>query len=417
MDAIFDAASRLLNQWGLAAAPWIVRAVMLAAACLLAFVTYRIARWVALRGIHSVAEKTKTHWDDVLVENRVFQRLTHMVPALILHLAAPAIFPEGEWAGLAQRLTLAYMAFAGALAGSAFLNSLNQIYESSFADAQERPIRSYVQVAGIFLWILASILAIGALTDRSPWALLGGLGAMTAVLMLVFKDSILGLVASIQLTANDMVRIGDWIEMPKFGADGNVEEILLTTVKVRNWDMTITTVPSYRLISDAFKNWRGMSESGVRRIRRSILFDLRSVRFVDEDLLARFRKIEMLGEYLDAKLEEVRRWNEDSGVDESSPVNGRRLTNIGTFRAYLEAYLRSMPYAEPNMTLMVHQLPPTEKGMPLQLYVFSKEQRWAFWEAIQADIFDHVLAVAPEFDLRVVQIPTGADFRALGRAE
>ncbi len=400
-----------LAAWGLA--PWISRLVLLAGALLLAFVAYGLIRRLGVRAIHSLAGRTRTQWDDVLVERGVFHRLSHLVPALVLHLAAPVIFPEEGPREMLQRAMLAYMLLAGVFAASALLSALNRIYEGSSAAAAERPIRSYVQVVKISVWILSLILIVAVLTGRSPWALLGGLGAMTAVLMLVFKDSILGLVASIQLTGNDMVRVGDWIEMPQYGADGNVTEILLATVKVRNWDMTITTIPTYRLISDAFKNWRGMSESGVRRMRRYVVLDMNSVRFVDDDMLERFRKIQLLEGYLDETLEKVRQWNEEQGVDASSVVNGRRLTNLGTFRAYLEAYLRSLPYADPSQTLMVHQKPPTEKGLPLQIYLFSKEQRWAYWEALQADIFDHILAIVPEFGLRVVQMPTGADLRSL----
>lgn len=406
--------TRLLSELGWKnVAPWIGSLAVVVLAAILAFGIYQLARRLILRGIHRVADKTAAKWDDVLVGHRVFQRLTHLLPALVLYLAMPLAVAEGEILDLARQVTIAYMVLAGVLALSAVLSALNQIYETGFRGAGERPIRSYVQVLNIVLWVFAGILVVAVFTGRSPWGLLGGLGAMTAVLMLTFKDSILGLVASIQLTANDMVRIGDWIEMPQFGADGNVEEILLTTVKVRNWDKTITTIPSYRLISDAFKNWRGMSSSGVRRIRRSLLFDMTSVRFVDDEMLARLRRIRFLEEYLDRKLDEVRRWNVENGVDESSKVNGRRLTNFGTFRAYLEAYLKSLPFVDRSETLMVHQLSPTEKGLPLQIYVFSKEQRWAYWEALQADIFDHILAVAGEFDLRIVQIPTGADVRAL----
>ncbi len=394
-------------------APWIVRTVLVSVMILLAVVAYQVARRLVVRGLRNLADKTRTKWDDVLVERQFFQRLSHLVPALVIHLTAPAVFPEPALYPLVQRFTLAYMVLAGAFALSSLLSALNQIYETSFEGAGERPIRSYVQVVSIFFWVLAGILIAAALTDHSPLALLGGLGAMTAVLMLVFKDSILGLVASIQLTANGMVRIGDWIEMPQYGADGNVIEILLTTVKVRNWDMTITTIPTYKLIGDAFKNWRGMSESGVRRVRRPILIDMSSIRFVDEEMLERFRQIQMLHDYLDTKLEEIRLWNEEQGIDTGSLVNGRRLTNVGTFRAYLEAYIKSLPYVDHSQTLMVHQRPPSEKGLTLQLYFFSKEQRWAYWEALQADIFDHVVAVAPEFGLRLVQMPTGADVRAV----
>lgn len=413
--SLLDLLTEAFTDWGLvSSAPWVSQLALLAAAVLLAVAAHQIARRLILRAVRSLAGRTRVRWDDILVERRVFQRLTHLVPALVLYSTAPIVFPQQEGLrALLLRATLAYMYLAGAFAASALLSALVRIYEGSFEAARERPIRSYVQVVTIFLWIFAAILVIAALTDRSPWAFLGGLGAMTAVLMLVFKDAILGLVASIQLAFNDMVRVGDWIEMPQYGADGDVIEILLTTVKVQNWDKTITTIPTYRLISDAFKNWRGMSESGGRRIKRSVLLDLQSIRFVDEEMLARFKKIQYIREYLERKLEETRRWNEEQKADLSTLVNGRHLTNIGTFRAYVEAYLRHHPMIRQDMTFLVRQLPPVDKGLPIEIYVFSREQRWVQYEGIQADIFDHILAVVPEFDLRVVQIPTGADLRAV----
>lgn len=413
--ALPEALAEAFTDWGLSSsAGWVSQLALVAAAALLALAAHQIARRLILRAVRSLAHRTRMRWDDVLVERRVFQRLTHLVPALVLYSAAPIVFAHQEGLrALLMRLTLAYMFLAGAFAASALLAALVRIYETSFEAARERPIRSYVQVVSIFLWMFVAILVIAALTERSPWGLLGGLGAMTAVLMLVFKDSILGLVASVQLAFNDMVRVGDWIEMPQFGADGAVIEILLTTVKVQNWDKTITTIPTYRLISDAFKNWRGMSESGGRRIKRSLLIDLHSIRFVDEEMLGRFKKIQHIREHLERKLEETRRFNEEQGADLSSLVNGRHLTNIGTFRAYVEAYLRNHPDIRQDMTFLVRQLPPVEKGLPLEIYVFSREQRWAYYEAIQADIFDHILAVVGEFDLRVAQLPTGADLRAV----
>ncbi len=410
-----EALTGILTNWGVGtSAAWISRLAIMSAAVLLAAVAYLIARKLILRAVRSVARKTRVQWDDTLVEHRVFDRVIHLVPALVLYNAAPMVFPQqGGLHGLLLRLILVYMYLAGGAAVSALLSALVRIYETSFKAARERPIRSYVQVVMIFLWIFVVILALSALTERSPWAFLGGLGAMTAVLMLVFKDSILGLVASIQLAFNGMVRVGDWIEMSQYGADGDVVEILLTTVKVQNWDKTITTIPTYRLISDAFKNWRGMSESGGRRIKRSVLLDLESIKFVDEEMLERFQRIQYIREYVERKLEETRRWNEEQGVDSGSLVNGRHLTNVGTFRAYVESYLRNHPMIRQDMTFLVRQLPPGEKGLPLQIYVFSREQRWVEYEGIQSDIFDHILAVVPEFDLRLFQIPTGTDLRAV----
>jgi miniconductance mechanosensitive channel len=415
---LLDLMTRLLHDWGLGAtAPWVSPLLLMAISLVLAVTAYYLTDWLTGHKLKALTDKTQADWDNVLVEHRVFQLLGHLAPGLVLHLAAPLVLPAGGLRDFFQRLILVCMVLAGSLALTALISALRQIYETTFTRAGERPIRSYVQVVKVFLWLLALVLVIALLLNRSPWGLVAGLGTMSVVLLMVFKDSILGLVASIKLTADDMVRIGDWIEMPQFGADGNVTEILLTTVKVRNWDMTITTIPSYHLVSDAFKNWRGMSESGVRRIRRPILINQQSIRFVDEEMLERFKKIQYIQEYLDSKLAEIQQWNTEQKVDESSLVNGRNLTNVGTFRAYAVAYLKHHPLIREDLTLMVHQLSATEKGLPLMVYAFCTEQRWAHIEGIKADIFDHLLAVVREFDLQVVQVPTGADVRAIARSQ
>lgn len=242
------------------------------------------------------------------------------------------------------------------------------------------------------------------------------LGGLTAVLLLVFKDMILGLVAGIQLSSNNMIARGDWIEMPNYGADGDVIDITLTTVMVQNWDKTITTIPTYALISDSFKNWKGMQESGGRRIKRAVNIDINSIRFVDDELLSKLRKVELLKDYLQDKLQEIDKYNQEHAVDTSLLINGRKITNIGTFRAYLIAYLRRHPLINKEMTFLVRQLRPTECGLPIEVYVFSNDKVWANYEAIQADIFDHIFAVVPEFGLRVFQNPTGSDFQFLKAA-
>ena len=275
------------------------------------------------------------------------------------------------------------------------------------------PIKTVVQVLKLILYSVAAIAVISLLIGQSPSLLLGGLGAMTAVLMLIFKDAILGLVAGIQLSANQMVAPGDWIEMPKYGADGDVLEVALTTVKVKNWDKTITTIPTYALITESFKNWRGMSESGGRRIKRAINIDMGSIRFCDEEMLERFSKVQYIAEYLERKRHEISNWNAERNVDASDPLNGRQLTNLGTFRAYVVAYLRNHPVIHQEMTFLVRHLAPTEHGLPIEIYVFSRDQVWSNYEGIQADIFDHILAIAPAFDLRVYQSPTGGDVRDL----
>jgi miniconductance mechanosensitive channel len=250
--------------------------------------------------------------------------------------------------------------------------------------------------------------------DRSPWGIVSGIGALTAVLLLIFRDSILGLVATVQLSGNDMVRVGDWIEMPSYNADGDVIDMSLHTVKVQNWDKTITTIPTHALISDSFRNWRGMQESGGRRIKRSIYIDMNTVRFVDEEMLQKYRKFDYLGEYVDRKLSEIEEYNRNHVRDLSEVVNGRRLTNLGTFRAYVESYLKRHSMISDEMTFLVRQLQPSDRGIPIEIYVFSRDIRWANYEQIQADIFDHLLAVIPEFGLRVYQAPSGNDVTRLG---
>jgi miniconductance mechanosensitive channel len=265
----------------------------------------------------------------------------------------------------------------------------------------------------IIVYGIAIILILSILLGRSPKYLFTGLGALAAVLILVFKDTILGFVASIQLTANNMVRIGDWISMPKHNADGTVTEITLNTVKVQNWDKTISTIPTYALVSDSFGNWRGMEESGGRRIKRHINLDMQSVKFCTPEMLEEFNKITCLKDYINDRQVEISKYNESNKIDNSVIVNGRRMTNLGTFRRYLEFYLRNHPMIHDNMTFLIRHLQPTEKGIPLEIYVFSKDQRWANYESIQADIFDHILAVIPHFHLRVFQNPSGEDFKAL----
>lgn len=389
--------------------------LVLLAVALVAGVAYLVARSLFRRVLLRWVQRTRTRWDDALAHHKLFDRLAQILPALVFYFGAALIFPlEGTAFALMQRLALGYMLVVGGLTVHAFLSAVVEIYDTSFAGARERPILSYVQVAKIVLWIFILVLLTAVLMDRSPWALLGGLGALTAVLLLVFRDSILGLVASIQLSGNDMVRVGDWIELPALGVDGEVQQISLATVKVRNWDKTVSTIPTYKLTTEALKNWRGMTESGTRRIKRSLLLDQASIRFLDDELLERLRRVQLLRPYLDQRLEEVRAWNREHGVEEGVLLNGRHLTNVGTFRAYVDAYLRQRPELDTQATFLVRQLAPTEHGLPLEIYVFSKEQRWAFYEAIQSDLFDHLLAAVPEFDLRLVQIPTGADVRAVG---
>ncbi|MDT8388993.1 MAG: mechanosensitive ion channel [Lentisphaeria bacterium] len=372
-----------------------------------------LLRRIVGRALKSLVGKTKTTWDDAVVRAGFLDRLTLFIPGVLVYRLLDVFFPP-----LSRALTLSRAAMHivlivfAVLALDSLLNAVTMIYSQS-KRAKEVPIKGFVQVAKIVIYFIAGILIFSAVIGKSPVFLFSGLGALTAVLMLIFKDAILGFVAGIQLTSNKMVSIGDWLEMPKYGADGDVIDIALTTVKVQNWDKTITTIPTYALISDSFKNWRGMSESGGRRIKRSVNIDVNTIKFCDDDMLKRYAKIQYISEYLEKKKTDIAAYNQKLKADTTCRVNGRRLTNVGTFRAYVTAYLKAHPMVNQDMTFLVRQLQPTEHGLPIEIYVFCKDQVWANYEAIQADIFDHILAVIPEFDLRVFQIPSGVDLQAL----
>ena len=308
--------------------------------------------------------------------------------------------------------TMIVLSIAMAIGGA--LDYANELY-SRRPESRSRPIKGYVQVVKIAIYFGAAILMIAVLIEQSPLLLLSGLGAMAAVLMLVFKDTILSLVASVQLSSNDMLRVGDWIEMPGMNADGDVVDIALHTVKIRNFDKTITTIPTHRLIADSFRNWRGMSESGGRRIKRSLVIDQNSVRFLGSEEVTGLKRFRLLDEYLARKEQEIAEWNRHELSSDCDQINARRITNIGTLRAYLIAYLQSHPRIKgADFTLMVRQLPPGPEGLPIEIYCFTDTVDWGEYEAIQADIFDHLLAILPEFGLRLFQQPSGLDFARLG---
>lgn len=366
-----------------------------------------LTKKIILRILAVFIKKSKTKWDDVLLEKKFFHRISHLMPAMVIYSSANAF---GDLTVVIQRLVLVYLSFLGYLIISSFLDSFDAIYKT-YKVSKEKPIKSYLQVINIFVAIMAIIIGIATLLNRSPWGLLSGIGAMTAILLLIFKDSILGLVAGVQLSANNMVHIGDWIEAPAYGADGDVIEISLNTVKVQNWDRTITTVPTYALVSGSFKNWKGMELNKGRRICRNILIDMSSIKFCTEEMIQKFEKIQYISDYVKRKKEEIANYNEGLDVDLSVMVNGRHLTNIGTFRAYINQYIKNHPNIKQDDLILIRQLQPTEHGLPIQVYAFSNDIRWLHYEGIQADIFDHLLAIIPEFDLRVFQNPSGNDFR------
>lgn len=372
-----------------------------------------IAKRLLVGAARTFARRTSFTWDDALVEHNVFARLAQVVPALIVFVGVPFIpdLPEGVTL-LMRNVAMAYMVLMLTLALTALLSATNSIYAKS-PISKERPLKGFVQLLQIIVWVFGGIMIIAALLDRSPLLLLSGFGAMTAILLLVFKDTILSLVASVQLTAQDMVRVGDWIEMPQFGADGDVIDVQLHTVTVQNWDKTVTTIPTHRLISDSFKNWRGMSQTGARRIKRSIYIDVSSIRFQTPDEVAHFTRFALLKDYIETKKQELSDYNEGLDREVDAEVNRRRLTNIGTFRAYAYNYLKNHPKIHEGMTLLVRQLSPGPEGLPLEIYCFTNTTQWAAYEDIQSDIFDHLLAVVPEFGLRLYQKPAGSDLENL----
>jgi miniconductance mechanosensitive channel len=376
-----------------------------------------VANFVAKRyivtGLTYVISKTKSKWGDAFLRQSALNRMAHLAPALVIYVLTPIALEGVDWLILLIRnALLIYMLVILMLIIDSVLNTVKEIY-LNLRSSRQIPIEGFIQALKIALYFLTAIFVISILVGKTPIYLLSGIGAMTAVLMLIFRDAILGFVAGIQLAANKMVSVGDWIEMSKYGADGDILEVSLTTVKVQNWDKTITTIPTYALISESFKNWRGMSDSGGRRIKRAVNIDMSSIRFCDEEMLERYTKIQYITEYIDEKKAELEEFNQAENIDNASLANGRRMTNVGTFRAYVVAYLRNHPMINMDMTFLVRQLPSTQYGLPIEIYVFSKDKVWANYEAIQSDIFDHILAVLPEFDLRIYQNPTGADFRTL----
>jgi miniconductance mechanosensitive channel len=365
------------------------------------------------RLIVRVVNKKGQQWHRALLANSLFTRLAFLVQGAIVHIQAGLWFEESSsLLKLIQTVSNQWILLFGLLAFFSLLNALESLVYQR-ASSKHLPLRGLIQTVKLIASILIGLLAISDLIGKSPLILLSGLGALSAVLLLVFKDPILGLVAGIQLSANEMLSVGDWLEMPKYGADGDVIDIALTTVKVRNWDKTITTIPTYALISDSFKNWRGMSESGGRRIKRDILIDTSSIKFLDDELLQHLKKTQLLGGYLKEKIKQVEDENASNPADMSTRINGRRLTNVGTFRKYLVSYIEAHPQIHKDMTLMVRQLDSSSEGLPIQIYAFTNTTKWLEYEDIQSDIFDHVFAVLPEFGLRAHESPTGHDVRSL----
>ncbi len=379
---------------------------------LLAFIADKLTKRILIGIISQVVKRSKNQYDDIFLKKKVFNRLAHIAPALVINGMVIFLIDAPDLVNVIKHLTEIYIILISALVLDSVVGAFHEIY-LKLPVSKGRNIKGIVQVVRIFIYIVAILIVISLFEGKSISGLLTGLGASAAVILLVFKDTILGLVASIQLSANNMVNVGDWISLPKYGADGDVIDIGLTTVKVQNWDKTISTIPTYALVSNSFANWRGMEESGGRRIKRSVNIDMQSVKFADDVLLKKFKKFSVLKGYIEEKNSEIVKYNKQLEVDDSLPVNGRRMTNLGIFRKYLELYLQNHPMIKQDMTFLVRHLQPSEKGLPIEIYVFSKDQAWANYESIQADIFDHILAIIPEFELRVFQNPTGEDWRSL----
>ena len=415
--------------------PWLRAVGGVLSLILLAWATNAVARRVFLRLVQRVASRTQSTWDDRLVERRVFHKLANVAPALVTYVGigwalgvgpelladAPgldlqATSREGlalAGAILVRRVSLAWVVIVLGTVAGGVLHALNDIYTESYAEAKSHPIKGYLQVVSLVLYVMAGILVVSILADLNPVVFLSGFGAIMAIVMLVFKDTILSLVASVQIASNNMISLGDWVEMPQANADGDVIDIALHTVKIQNWDKTISSIPTHKFISESFQNWRGMTESGGRRIKRAIHIDMSTIHFLSNEEVAKLSRFEFLHDYLHAKKKELDVANAREGPSEGVVPDQRRLTNVGTFRAYVLHYLHNHPTIHQDLTLLVRQLQPGPQGLPLEIYCFSNDTNWGNYENVQSDIFDHLIATLPEFGLEAFQEPAGSDLKAL----
>ncbi len=393
--------------------PWLLTLLQVLALIAAVWLASLVTKLLLVRAIGRAMRSMPGRWYDALIGHGVIPRLADVVPALVVHYGIVWVTGLSPLVVTVVRgVAGAYVVLTLALALSHVLTAVGAIYEQADPErAQSRPIKGYLQLTRIGIFMIAAILVVAALFNRDPLLLLSGLGALTAVLLLVFKDTLLSFVASVQLSAHDMLRVGDWLEMPQLNADGYVIDISLHTVKVQNWDKTITMIPTWRLISDSFKNWRGMFESGGRRIKRALYIDQTSVRFLEDAERDRLDRLVLLRGYLERKRAELEEFNAGLRAQGSDPLNERRVTNIGTFRAYVDAYISNHPKINQDMIHMVRQLQPGPQGLPLELYCFTASTAWVVHEGVQADIFDHLYAILPQFGLRAFQTPAGADIR------
>lgn len=387
--------------------------ILLVVLFLVSATAFLITKQIVIRLIYKFVRKSPVKWDDLLAEKRVFDHVAQVVPALFVRFLAPVIFSDFTYMlPVVEKLTDSYLVIVGTMIVIAFLKVI-EYWLSSHPAFQDKPLVSYFQLIRIILYGVAFVLVLSILLDQSPVYFLSAFGAMTAILLLIFQNTILGLVASVQLSANDSIRVGDWVEMPKFNADGDVIEINLNNVKIQNWDKTITTIPTYHFNSDSFKNWRGMRQSGGRRIKRSIYIDVHTIKFVDRELRENLKKNHLISGFITARQKEIDEFNQKHEIDTSLLINGRRMTNIGVFRAYIEAYLRSHPRVKQDASIMVRQLAAESHGIPMEIYCFSDTIVWVEYESLQSDIFDHLYAAARFFELDIFQSPSGRDISNL----
>ncbi len=408
LEKIFDWLYPLLRKIGLGdtLASYISLLFDIVLLCFIAYFIYVVFRLVLVTIMAVVAKKTKTNFDDLLVSNQTAKYIAHLIPFLFIYKSVPIILEDYVyWESIFGKMVGIYIIILSLWIIRSVLKAFRD-YLKDQPRYSDKPIDSYVQVIMIVLWIFGIGVIISKIFDITTNTLLASLGALSAIIILVFRDTILGFVASVQVSLNDMVRIGDWITFDKYGADGDVIEINLATVKVRNFDNTTTTIPTYSLISDSFRNWRGMLDSDGRRIKRHLLIKAKSIRFLTEDELQNLKKIQLISQYIDTRQEEINKYNRTYNVDKSLSINGRNMTNFGLFRKYITQYLEHYPGLNKNMILLCRQLQPTAHGIPLEIYTFSKDQRFEQYEYIMADIFDHIIASIVYFDLEIFELPT-----------
>ena len=371
----------------------------------ISILSYLLMRYVVLKAIFLFFKKTSNKFDDILVDSGFLNRISYAVPIIIINNLVESLIGVNE---LISRLLMSLILVSIVSAINSIITVITELY-SQTKYSNRINLKSYFQILRLIINLLGIIILISILIGQSPLYLLSGIGALTAVLMLVFKDTILSFVSSLQITSNDLFKIGDWVEAPQFGADGDVVDIALHTVKIQNWDKTISIIPTHKLIESSFKNWRGMSDSGGRRIKRSIYIDMNSIHFCDFNEISQFKSISAISDYINEKTKEIDEHNKT--IDNNNIINGRALTNVGTYREYVKSFLRSNSNIHKDMTFLVRQLAPTEKGLPIEVYVFSNNINWIDYEGIQSDIFDHLIASLSQFNLRVYQYPSGIDLQ------